>query len=77
MLVSDLTVEELKLLIRETVSEMFDSMLSEIESIDPDAGKTLKAEFVTELLESFKRTQMGERGTPLADAAKELGVDLG
>ncbi len=77
MQVADLTVEELKSLIRETVAETLGSLLSATDDIDPDAGKKLRPEFLGPLLESCKRTQMDEQGISLAEAAKKLGVDLG
>jgi hypothetical protein len=48
MQVKDLTVEELKLLIQETVTETLQSLL-----IDPDQGKELKKEVQQQLLESL------------------------
>jgi hypothetical protein len=69
-----LTVEELRSLIRETVAETLISLLS-IDDADPDAGKELRPEFLGPLLESYKKTQMGERGIPASVVAKELGID--
>ncbi len=59
MQVKDLTIEELKLLIQETVAETIQSLL-----IDPDEGKQLKPEVKQQLLDSLQRTQAGERGIP-------------
>ncbi len=75
MKVSDLTVEELRSLIRETVAETLSSLLSATDDVDPDAGKELRPEFLGPLLESYKKTQMGERGIPASVVAKELGID--
>lgn len=51
MQVKDLTIEELKLLIQETVAETLQSFL-----IDPDEGKQLKLEVKEQLLNSLHRT---------------------
>lgn len=70
MQVKDLTVEELKLLIQETVIETIESLLT-----DPDEGKQVKPEVKQELLDSLKRTQAGERGIPASEVAEKLGLD--
>lgn len=70
MLVKDLTVEELKLLIQETVIETIESLLT-----DPDEGKQVKPEVKQELLDSLKRTQAGERGISASEVARNLGLD--
>jgi hypothetical protein len=69
MQVKDLTVEELKFLIQETVTETLQSMLS-----DPDEGKQLKPEVQQQLLQSLERTQAGERGVAAEEVAKRLGL---
>lgn len=70
MQVKDLTVEELKLLIQETVAETIQSLLT-----DPDEGRQVKAEVKQQLLSSLHRTQSGERGTSAEEVAKKLGLD--
>lgn len=70
MQVSNLTVEELKLLIQETVAETIQSLL-----IDPDADRQLRPELAQQLQNSLQRTQAGERGIPAAEVAKKLGLD--
>ncbi len=70
MQVKDLTVEELKCLIQETVTETLETMLSE-----PHRDKQLKPEVVEELIESLQRTQDGERGIPAEEVAKKLGLN--
>jgi hypothetical protein len=70
MQVKDLTVEELKLLIQETVAETIQSLL-----IDPDEGKQLKPEVKQQLLDSLQRTQAGEHGIPAEEVAKKLGLN--
>jgi len=69
MLVKDLTIEELKLLIEETVAATIQSLL-----IDPDEGKQIKPEVKQQLLNSLERTQAGERGIPAEEVAKKLGL---
>ncbi|MBE9216211.1 hypothetical protein IQ247_26720 [Plectonema cf. radiosum LEGE 06105] len=69
MQVKDLTVEELKLLIQETVAETLHTLLS-----DPDEGKQLKPQVKQQLLDSLERTQAGERGIPASEVAKKLGL---
>jgi hypothetical protein len=69
MQVKDLTVEELKFLIQETVTETLQSMLT-----DPDEGKQLKPEVQQQLLQSLERTQAGERGVAAEEVAKRLGL---
>ncbi len=70
MQVKDLTIEELKCLIQETVTETLETLLSE-----PDGDKQLKPEVVEELIESLQRTQDGERGIPAEEVAKKLGLN--
>ena len=76
MQVSDLTLEELKLFIRETVFEMLAEASSESEGFDPDVDMTLRPEFADRVRESYRRTQLGARGKPLAEVAKALGIEL-
>jgi hypothetical protein len=56
MQVKDLTVEDLKLLIQETVTETIKSLLT-----DPDEGKPIKPEVKQQLLYSLQQSQSGER----------------
>jgi len=69
MQVNDMTIEELKLLIQETVAETIQSLL-----VDPDEGKQIKLEVKQQLLDSLQRTQSGERGIPAEEVAKNLGL---
>ncbi|BBD69924.1 hypothetical protein NIES4072_27400 [Nostoc commune NIES-4072] len=69
MQVKDMTIEELKLLIQETVAETIQSLM-----VDPDEGKQIKPEVKQQLLDSLQRTQSGERGTPAEEVAKNLGL---
>lgn len=59
--VSNMTVRELKKLIKDTVLEV----------IEPDYGLELRPEVEAELRGSLKRE---EKGIPIEDAAKELGL---
>ncbi len=70
MQVKDLTIEELKLLIRETVAETIQSLL-----FDPDEGREVKPEVKQQLLESLRRTEKGERGISAEEVAKKLGLN--
>ncbi|MBC6433231.1 hypothetical protein FM036_21940 [Nostoc sp. HG1] len=69
MQVKDMTIEELKLLIQETVAETIQSLI-----VDPDEGKQIKPEVKQQLLDSLQRTQSGERGIPAEEVAKNLGL---
>ena len=64
--VSDLSVEELKDLIKQTVQETIDDMLS-----DPDEGLELREEFVAQLKKSL---ESDEKMIPLEEVAKKLGL---
>lgn len=70
MQVKDLTVEELKLLIQETVTETIQSLL-----IDSEEDKQLKPEVKQQLLDSLQRTRNGERGIGAEEVAKKLGLN--
>lgn len=70
MQVKDLTTDELKALIRETVVEVLEEFLD-----DPDEGKEIRPEVKQQLIESLKRTQAGERGIPISEVANKLGLD--
>ncbi|MEH2107358.1 MAG: hypothetical protein V7K43_14150 [Nostoc sp.] len=69
MQVKDMTIEELKLLIQETVAETIHSLL-----VDPDEGKQIKPEVKQQLLDSLQRTQSGEPGISAEEVAKNLGL---
>ena len=56
MQVKDLTIEELKAVIRETVIESLEDLLP-----DPDAGKTVKEQFQQELLAIRQRRKLGAK----------------
>ncbi len=68
--VSDLTIEEFKTLIRETIREALLEIVDEAE--DPDAGKEFTPEVAARL-----RAYLAERpeGRPLEDIVREMGLD--
>ncbi|MGG6265768.1 hypothetical protein ACQ4M3_20240 [Leptolyngbya sp. AN03gr2] len=70
MQVKDLTTDELKALIRETVLETLEEFLE-----DPDEGQEIRPEVKQQLIESLRRTHAGEPGIPLNEVAKRLGLD--
>ncbi|NES20846.1 MAG: hypothetical protein F6K41_18410 [Symploca sp. SIO3E6] len=69
MQVKDMTVDELKDLIRQTIAETLEELLD-----DPDSGLELKEEVRQQLIESQKRRQAGVRGVPAEEVAKKLGL---
>lgn len=69
MQVKDLTTDELKTLIRETVVEVLEDFLP-----DPDEGMTVKEEFKQELLEIQRRRKTGTRGISAKEARNRLGL---
>jgi hypothetical protein len=68
MQVKDLTTDELKDLIKETVAEALQDLLP-----DPDAGKPLKAEVQQQLLDIQQRRAKGIRSIPAAEVLERLG----
>jgi hypothetical protein len=69
MQVKDLTIEELRLLIQETVEDTLQTLLA-----GPDEGKMLKPEIKQQLLDSLERTRSGERGVSAEEVAQKLGL---
>ena len=67
--IKDLTVEEFRVLIRETVEEVLAELLT-----DPDQGKTLKGEITAELLAMRDRRQSGKTAISSGQAMAELGL---
>jgi hypothetical protein len=70
MQVKDLSVEDFKFLIQETVTETVQSLLS-----DPDVNKRLKPEVAQSLADSLQRTRNGERGISAEEVAQRLGLN--
>ena len=67
MQVKDLTIDELKTLIRETVMEALEALLP-----DPDEGAIVREDFKQELLEIRKRRETGVRGIPAEEIMQKL-----
>ncbi len=78
MQISDLTTDELKQLIRETVLEVLEDYLpSQADTSkqpDPDAGLEIRAEVKQQLLTSRQRRATGEPGIPAAEVAQRFGT---
>lgn len=72
MQVKEMTVEQLKALIRETVAETLEEFLD-----DPDRGLEVREEVKQQLIESRKRSEAGERSIPLEEVVKKLGLHNG
>ena len=71
MKVKELTVEQLKALIQEAVEEKLHEILG-----DPDQGLELKEDIKERLRNSLAAMERGERGIPIAQVAKEIGLKL-
>jgi hypothetical protein len=61
--VGDMTLDELRTLVRDTVLEL----------VDPDAGLTLRPEVVGSLKQTLRQKARGE-GVPLGEVKKRLGL---
>jgi hypothetical protein len=70
MQISDMTLDELRALIRETVQETLEEFF-----VDPDEGLEVREEVKQRLIKSLHRIQAGERGIPVKKAYKRLGLD--
>ena len=70
MQVKDMTTDDLKALIRETVAETLEEYLD-----DPDRGLEIRAEVKQRLIESRQRRQASVRGIPAEEVAKKLGFN--
>jgi hypothetical protein len=69
--VKDLTLDQLKQLVDGIVEDKIEQIVG-----DPDRGLELRPEVVKELKESLAASRRGERGIPLEELAKEIGLDL-
>ncbi len=72
MQVNELTVDQLKALIRETVLETIEELLT-----DPDRNQTINENFKQELLAIKKRRKAGVRGISAAEVMQRLGLGNG
>ncbi len=70
MQIKDLTTDELKALIRETISETLQELLDE-----PDWGRELKEEVKQRLTRSLKQVEAGDHGIPAEEVAKKIGLN--
>lgn len=68
--VADLSVDELKIIIQETVTQTLKDWLR-----DPDRGLSLREDFEDELQQSLQIVQMGGETFPAEDVAAQLGLD--
>lgn len=68
--VADLTVTELKNLIREVTTQTLMELLS-----DPDVGLELGDEFENQLQRSLETAQAGGKTTPAQEVAQRLGLE--
>jgi len=71
MQVADLSTDELKTLIRETVTQV----LAEIFD-DPDEGLVVRPEVEQQLLRSRQRRTSGVSGVSIEEVARQFGVTL-
>ena len=69
MQVKDLTIEELKAVIRETVIESLEDLLP-----DPDTGKIVKEHFQQELLEIRQRRKARNQNISADEVKQRLGI---
>lgn len=67
--VTDLTVAELRTLIREVVTETITNLFT-----DPDEGLELREEFAAELRRSLLRSAEEQETDSLEDVLRELGL---
>ena len=67
--VADLTIDELRAIIREAVSETLSDFVE-----DPDEGLELREEFAAELEESIKAVEAGQPTIPAEEFARKHGL---
>lgn len=70
MQIKELTTDQLKALIRDTVAETLQEFLD-----DPDLGRELREEVKHRLSQSLKQTEAGSRGVSAEEVAKKLGLN--
>ena len=70
MQIKDLTVDEFKNLIRETIEDALQDLL-----MDPDTGRSVKASIEQQLLDIREQRQLGKTQTlSSGEAMRELGL---
>ncbi len=67
--VAELTVQELKQLVREVVLQTLLEVMG-----DPDEGLELREDFAAELQRSLAEVEAGEETIPAQEVAKRLGL---
>lgn len=70
MQIKDLTIDEFKVLIRETVEDTLQDLL-----VDPDQGKPLKESIRQQLLSMQERRSQEKRAISSAQVMDELGLN--
>ena len=70
MKVKELTVEQLRTLIREAIEEKLEDVIG-----DPDHGLELREEIKEKLRRSLAAMQGGEKGIPIDQVARQAGLD--
>lgn len=68
--VAELSIDDFKNLIRETVSQTIIDMLN-----NPDEGLELREDFSAKLRQSLAEVQIGGKTTPANEAAAKLGLE--
>lgn len=71
--VKDLTIDDFKNLIENTVKETIEQTLHEYLE-DSDFNKTVKEKVQKRLIESQQKTEAGEKGTLLNEVIKKLNI---
>jgi ATP-dependent Clp protease ATP-binding subunit ClpA len=69
MQIKELTTDELKALIRQTVIETLAELWG-----DPDQGLELQDSVKQRLIQSHQHRQTGARGIPIAEVMERLGI---
>lgn len=70
MQIKDLTIDEFRVLIRETVEDALQDLL-----LDPDQGRPLKDSVRQQLLAMRERRLEGKKAIPSAQVMDELGLN--
>jgi len=70
MKVKELTVEQFKNLVQEAIEEKLEEITG-----DPDVGLELREEVKERLRSSLAARQRGEKGIPIEEVARRVGLD--
>ncbi|MGB3653995.1 MAG: hypothetical protein WBA41_22670 [Rivularia sp. (in: cyanobacteria)] len=71
MQIKDMSVNELKSLIKETVEETLEEFFA-----DADAGKEIREEVKARLIASREAYKNGKKGIPAEEVYKKLGLNV-